>query len=57
MESGSEPDGATRLTLRLVQSDKTRAQWPHACTLHLTVIVGERLRMELTTENTGRRIS
>ena len=53
VESGSEPDGATRLTLRLVENDKTRAQWPHASQLDLTVIVGETLRMELTTENTG----
>ena len=53
IESGSEPDGATRLTLRLVESEKTRAQWPHDCRLDLTVIVGETLRMELTTENTG----
>lgn len=53
VESGSEPNGATRLTLRLVESEKTRAQWPHECTLDLTVIAGETLRMELTTENTG----
>ncbi|MDD5383402.1 MAG: D-hexose-6-phosphate mutarotase [Gallionella sp.] len=53
VESGIEPDGATRLTLRLVESEKTRAQWPHSCTLDLTVIVGERMRMELTTENIG----
>lgn len=53
VETGTEPCGATRLTLRLVASDKTRVQWPHACTLDLTVIVGETLRMELATENTG----
>lgn len=53
VESGSEPNGATRLTLRLVESEKTRAQWPYASKLDLTVIVGETLRMELTTENTG----
>ena len=53
VESGSEPNGATRLTLRLVESEKTHAQWKHACTLDLTVIVGETLRMEMTTENTG----
>ncbi|MGB9093305.1 MAG: D-hexose-6-phosphate mutarotase [Gallionella sp.] len=53
VESGRETDGATRLTLRLQQSEKTRAQWPHDCTLDLTVIVGETLRMELITENTG----
>jgi glucose-6-phosphate 1-epimerase len=53
VESGSEPNGATRLTLRLVENEKTRLQWPHACTLDLTVIVGETLRMEMTTENTS----
>jgi glucose-6-phosphate 1-epimerase len=53
MESGTEPDGATRLTLRLVESENTRMQWKHACMLDLTVIVGETLRMEMTTENTG----
>lgn len=53
VETGTEPDGATRLTLRLVESEKTRAQWPHACTLDLNVIVGDTLRMELCTENTG----
>lgn len=53
VESGTEPDGATRLTLRLTGSDKTKAQWPQACALDLTVIVGETLRMELTTENSG----
>lgn len=52
-ESGREPDGATRLSLRLVVSDKTREQWPHECNVDLIVIVGETLRMELTTENTG----
>lgn len=53
VESGVEPDGATRLTLRLVQSGQTHAQWPHACTLDLTVVVGETLRIELCTQNTG----
>ncbi|MDX8386594.1 MAG: D-hexose-6-phosphate mutarotase [Gallionella sp.] len=51
--SGCDPDGATRLTLRLVESEKTKAQWPHSCDLDLTVIVGETLRMEMSTENTG----
>jgi D-hexose-6-phosphate mutarotase len=53
VESGSEPDSATRITLRLAQSEKTRAQWPHDSRLDLTVIVGQTLRMELITENTG----
>lgn len=53
IESGTEPNGATRLTLRLVTSDKTHAQWPHACNVDLTIVVGETLRMEMATENTG----
>jgi D-hexose-6-phosphate mutarotase len=54
VESSTEPNGATRLTLRLTEDDKTRAQWPHDSRLELTVIVGDTLRMELTTENTGK---
>lgn len=54
IESGTEPNGATRLTLRLQESDKTRAQWNHDCNLDLTVIVGDTLRMEMSTENTGK---
>lgn len=53
IESGTEPNGATRLTLRLVNSEKTRAQWAHDCNIDLTVIVGDTLRMEMKTENTG----
>ncbi len=54
VESGSDPNnGATRLTLRLIESEKTRAMWPHEARLELTVIIGETLRMELRTENTG----
>jgi D-hexose-6-phosphate mutarotase len=53
VESGTEPDGEIRLTLRLVDGEKTRLQWPHECMLDLTVIVGETLRMEMVTENTG----
>lgn len=54
IESGTEPNGATRLTLRLQESDKTRAQWNHDCNVDLTVIIGDTLRMEMTTENTGK---
>lgn len=53
IETGTDPNGATRITLRMVQSEQTRSQWPHAGTLDLTVNVGEMLRMELATENTG----
>jgi len=51
--SGSEPDGTTRLTLRLEESERTHAMWPHEARLELTVSIGEVLRMELSTENIG----
>ncbi|HEU0189610.1 MAG TPA: D-hexose-6-phosphate mutarotase [Gallionella sp.] len=54
IESGAEPNGATRLTLRLTESEKTRAMWPHDARLDLTVIISDTLRMELATENTGK---
>lgn len=53
VESGNDPGGETRLTLRLLDSEKTMVQWPHVCKLELTVIIGETLRMEMITENTG----
>lgn len=53
VESDTGPDGSIRLALKLVENDKTRMQWPYACNLNLTVIVGDILHMELTTENTG----
>lgn len=53
IETGTEANGATRLSLRLLASAKTRVQWPHEARLELKVIVGETLRMELSTENIG----
>lgn len=55
IESGIEPNGATRLTLRLEESSRAREWWPHDATLELTVIAGDILRMELSTTNTGNR--
>lgn len=52
--AGIEEDGSTRITMRLVDSDRTHAQWPQDTQLDLTVTVGELLRMELTTTNTGK---
>ncbi|OGT00450.1 MAG: D-hexose-6-phosphate mutarotase [Gallionellales bacterium RIFCSPLOWO2_12_FULL_59_22] len=53
IESGTGPGGATRLMLRLTKNEKTRAYWPHDARLELAVSVGEKLRMELSTENNG----
>jgi len=48
-------DGDTRITLGLVDSPDTRAIWPYAFDLALQVTVGNGLRVELITHNTGNR--
>ncbi len=55
IESGCEPNSATRLTLCLEEVARVREWWPHDATLELTVIAGDVLRMELSTINTGDR--
>jgi D-hexose-6-phosphate mutarotase len=46
-------DGRTLLGLTLVETDQTRAQWPHATRLDLMVTVGASLEIALTTTNLG----
>jgi dihydroxy-acid dehydratase len=46
-------DAKTEITLQLVESEQTRAQWPHPTRLTLTVVVGEKLEMQLATTNLG----
>jgi D-hexose-6-phosphate mutarotase len=46
-------DAKTELTLQLADNEQTRAQWPHATRLTLTVVVGEKLEMQLATTNLG----
>jgi glucose-6-phosphate 1-epimerase len=53
IDTTAEDDGATRITMRLLQSSETHAQWPHASLLTLDLTIGETLRMTLTTTNTG----
>lgn len=47
------PDRRVRLEFELVQSEATRAQWPHASTVRNIVTVGPELEVELATTNTG----
>jgi len=54
LETKALPDGSTFLRFGLVESDATRAQWPHASTVQLEVTVGKALRVELVTSNTGK---
>ena len=53
LETKALPDGSTFLRFGLVESDATRAQWPHASTVQLEATVGKALRVELVTTNTG----
>jgi len=54
LETKTIADGSTFLRFGLVESDATRAQWPHASTVQLEVTVGKALRVELVTTNTGK---
>lgn len=54
METKALPDGATFLRFGLVETDATRAQWPHPSTAQLEVTVGKTLRVELVTHNSGK---
>jgi glucose-6-phosphate 1-epimerase len=41
------------VVLELTEDDATRTMWPHAFRLRLSVVLGARLRLGLTVENTG----
>ena len=43
----------TRLVLRLVETDATRAWWPHDTPVECHITVGEALELELVTRNAG----
>ena len=51
--SRKRSDSRTEITLQLVATEATRKQWPHDTDLTLTVIVGEKLELHLTTTNRG----
>ena len=47
-------DGAMRLDFRMVQSEATRALWPHATLLECHISVGTALEIDLVTRNADR---
>lgn len=53
LETRALDDGATFLRFGLIETEATRAQWPHASSAQLLVTVGTELRIELLTQNTG----
>lgn len=46
-------DGSTQVRFRLTDNASTRALWPHAFALDLTITVGSELAIDLTSRNTG----
>jgi glucose-6-phosphate 1-epimerase len=54
LETKALSDGSTFLRFGLVESDATRAQWPHPSTVQLEATIGKALRVELITTNTGK---
>jgi len=46
-------NGATQLSLRLSDSQQSRALWPYRFALEYRITVGDELSLELTTSNTG----
>lgn len=51
LETRALADGSTFLRFGLIETDATRAQWPHASSAQLEVTVGKALRVELVTQN------
>ncbi len=51
--SAALASGETEITLTLVDTDQTRAQWPHASRVELNVVVGRSLKARLITSNLG----
>ena len=51
VSSRQDADGCTHLCLRLTTAN--RPEWPYSANLELTISIGERLQLALTTTNTG----
>lgn len=54
LETRALADGATYIRFGLIETDATRAQWPHASTVQIEYSVGKTLRVDLVTKNTGK---
>ena len=53
LETREAPDGATYLRFALVETDATRAQWPHPCSVQIEFTIGKTLHIDLVTRNIG----
>ena len=48
-------DGATFISFGLIDTDATRAQWPHPSSVQIEMTIGKTLRIELVTHNSGKQ--
>ena len=55
LETKALPDGATFISFSLVDTETTRAQWPHPSSVKIEMTVGSTLRAELVTHNSGKQ--
>lgn len=53
LETRALPDGATFIRCGLIETEATRAQWPHPCSVQIEFSIGKTLRVELVTRNIG----
>lgn len=53
LETKELADGASYIRFGLIETDATRAQWPHPCSAQLELSIGRTLRAELVTRNIG----
>ena len=54
--TGSESlaDGSTKIIMSMTDNDATHALWPHLFRLDIVITVGDSLKVELVTHNTGK---
>lgn len=55
LETKAMPDGATYISFGLVDTEATRAQWPHSSSVKIEMTAGKTLRVELVTHNSGKQ--
>ena len=48
-------DGSTFISFGLVETDATRAQWPHSSSVQIEMTIGKSLRIVLVTHNSGKQ--
>ncbi len=53
LETKAMPDGGTFLRFGLVETDSTRAQWPHPCSVQIEFAIGKTLHINMVTRNIG----